>query len=305
MDSFEPAFLSLLKSGELNKRVETARERMKACDLCARYCGVDRNEKQGACKTGVLARIASFNPHHGEENPLRGRRGSGTIFFSSCNLRCQYCQNYDISQRTTGDEIEPEELAVIMLWLQKVGCHNINFVSPSHVVAQILEALVIAAENGLKIPLVYNTGGFDSLEALEILDGVIDIYMPDMKYSDSKIARRMSKIGNYFGVNKKAVKEMHRQVGDLVLDEQGIAQRGLLIRHLVLPSGMAGSAKILRFLAEEISTDTYINIMAQYRPAYRALEFPPFDRSPSRKEYTHVLDLADKYGLHRLDSRNR
>jgi putative pyruvate formate lyase activating enzyme len=305
MGFFEPVYLSLLRSGELASRAEKAREHLKACDLCARYCGVDRKEKLGACKTGMQARVASFNPHHGEENPLRGHRGSGTIFFSWCNLRCQYCQNYDISQSAAGDEIDPEELAVIMLWLQKTGCHNINFVSPSHVVAQILEALIIAAENGLKLPLVYNTGGFDSLEALELLDGVIDIYMPDMKYSDSKIARRMSKIGNYHGVNKKAVKEMHRQVGDLILDEQGIAQRGLLIRHLVLPGGMAGSAKILRFLSEEISPNTYINIMAQYRPAYRAMDFPSFDRPLTRKEYSHALDLADKFGLHRLDSRNR
>jgi putative pyruvate formate lyase activating enzyme len=192
-----------------------------------------------------------------------------------------------------------------MLWLQKVGCHNINFVSPSHVVTQILEALIIAADNGLNIPLVYNTGGFDSLEALELLDGVIDIYMPDMKYGESKIARRMSKIGKYVGHNRAAVKEMHRQVGDLVLDKRGIAQRGLLIRHLVLPGGMAGSAKVLRFLAEQVSANTYVNIMAQYRPAYRAMETPPFDRSPTRKEYNHVLDLAEKYGLHRLDSRNK
>jgi putative pyruvate formate lyase activating enzyme len=192
-----------------------------------------------------------------------------------------------------------------MLWLQSSGCHNINFVSPSHVVSQILDAVLVAAKNGLNIPLVYNTGGFDSLEALELLDGVIDIYMPDMKYSDSKIARRMSKIGNYPGVNKRAIKEMHRQVGDLTLDERGIAQRGLLIRHLVLPGGMAGSAKILKFLAEDISTNTYINIMAQYRPAFRAMDFPHFDRPVTRKEYTHVLELARKYGLHRLDSRNR
>ena len=305
MAPFKPGYLSLLRTGELTLRVERAKEHLKTCDLCARYCGVDRNVKGGACKIGTRARVASFNPHHGEENPLRGSRGSGTIFFSWCNLHCQYCQNYDISQRGAGDEIDPEELAVIMLWLQKVGCHNINFVSPSHVVAQILEALIIAAESGLKIPLVYNTGGFDSLEALELLDGVIDIYMPDMKYSDSKVGRRMSKVGNYQGVNKKAVKEMHRQVGDLMLDGEGIALRGLLIRHLVLPGGMAGSAKILKFLAEEISLDTYINIMAQYRPAYRAMEYPPFDRSVTRKEYSHVLDLANKYGLDRLDSRNK
>ncbi len=175
MESFEPAYLSLLRSGELALRVQWARELMKECVLCARYCKVDRQERLGACRTGLKARVASFNPHHGEENPLRGWRGSGTIFFSNCNLRCQYCQNHDISQRADGDEIEPEELAVIMLWLQKVGCHNINFVSPSHVVTQILEALIIAAENGLKVHLVYNTGGFDSLEALELLDGVIDI----------------------------------------------------------------------------------------------------------------------------------
>jgi putative pyruvate formate lyase activating enzyme len=303
--SFEPVYLNLLRSGELTLRVQRARELMKECVLCARYCRVDRQERLGACQTGMKARVASFNPHHGEENPLSGWRGSGTIFFSNCNLRCKYCQNHDISQRAAGDEIEPEELAVIMLWLQKVGCHNINFVSPSHVVTQILEALIIAAENGLKVPLVYNTGGFDSLEALELLDGVIDIYMPDIKYGDSKIARRMSKIGKYVGHNKAAVKEMHRQVGDLVLDEHGIAQRGLLIRHLVLPGGMAGSAKVLSFLAEQISPNTYVNIMAQYRPAYRAMETPPFDRSPTRKEYDHVLDLAEKFGLQRLDSRNK
>jgi putative pyruvate formate lyase activating enzyme len=305
MSHFEPAYVALLRSGELSKRVDQAKEHLKACDLCARACGIDRYEKLGACNTGVKARVASFNPHHGEEEPLRGWSGSGTIFFSWCNLHCQYCQNYDISQRAAGDEIDPQELSVIMLWLQKVGCHNINFVSPSHVVAQILEALLLAAENGLRIPLVYNTGGFDSIEALELLDGVIDIYMPDMKYSDSKVGRRMSKIGNYHGVNKKAVREMHRQVGDLILDDRGIAQRGLLVRHLVLPGGMAGSAKILKFLAEEISTNTYINIMAQYRPAYKAMEFPPFDRPVSPKEYTHVLNLAAKYGLHRLDSQNR
>jgi putative pyruvate formate lyase activating enzyme len=251
------------------------------------------------------ARVASFNPHLGEENPLRGWRGSGTIFFSWCNLRCQYCQNSDISQRPTGDEVNAKELATIMLWLQKIGCHNINFVSPSHVVAQILEALVIAAEYGLKLPLVYNTGGYDSPESLALLDGVIDIYMPDMKYSDPAIAMRMSRVHDYPRINQAAVKEMHRQVGDLFLDEKGIAQRGLLVRHLVLPEDHAGSEEVFRFLSEEISTNTYLNVMAQYRPAFRARKFPPFDRSLTREEYRQAIRLAKKYGLNRLDSRNR
>jgi putative pyruvate formate lyase activating enzyme len=251
------------------------------------------------------ARVASFNPHLGEENPLRGWRGSGTIFFSWCNLRCQYCQNHDISQRPAGEEIGFEELASIMLWLQKIGCHNINFVSPSHVVAQILEALEIAIDYGLRLPLVYNTGGYDSLEALALLDGVIDIYMPDMKYSDADIALRMSRIRDYPEVNRAAVREMFRQVGDLVTDKDGIAQRGLLIRHLVLPENQAGSDEIFRFLAEEISTNTYLNVMAQYRPAFRARKFPPFHRSLKGDEYRAALRLAQEHGLHRLDSRNR
>ncbi|NIM95652.1 MAG: radical SAM protein [Anaerolineales bacterium] len=305
MESFQPAYVKLHEQGELIKRAERAREYLESCVLCARQCQVNRYEKVGSCRTGVKARVASFNPHHGEENPLRGRRGSGTIFFSWCNLRCQYCQNADISQAPAGDEVEPEELAVIMLWLQNAGCHNINFVSPSHVVAQILQALPIAVDNGLRIPLVYNTGGYDSLEALDLLDGVVDIYMPDMKYSDPKVALRMSKIKDYPNVNKIAVREMHRQVGDLVMDERGIAQRGLLVRHLVLPKGLAGSAKIFRFLAEEISKNTYLNIMPQYRPAYRALEYPPFDQPLDGEEYRRAVDLAHSYGLERLDSRIR
>jgi putative pyruvate formate lyase activating enzyme len=220
-------------------------------------------------------------------------------------LRCQYCQNYDISQRPAGEEVEPEELAIIMLWLQKIGCHNINFVSPSHVVAQILEALVIATENGLRLPLVYNTGGYDSPEALALMDGVIDIYMPDMKYSDASIAMRMSRVRDYPRINQEAVREMHRQVGDLQVDDDGIALRGLLIRHLVLPDDYAGSAEVFRFLAEEISPNTYLNVMAQYRPAFRARKFPPFHRSLRRDEYRAALDLAKAYGLNRLDSRNR
>jgi len=282
-----------------------ARQRESACDLCARYCRVDRSERHGACRTGTKARVASYGPHHGEEEPLRGWRGSGTIFFTWCNLRCQYCQNSDISQGPAGREIESDELAAIMLTLQESGCHNINFVSPSHVVAEILEALVIAAGHGLRIPLVYNTGGYDSPEALTLLDGVVDIYMPDMKYADRLVARRLSKIGNYPEVNKTAIREMHRQVGDLKQDSRGIAQRGLLIRHLVLPEGLAGTEEIVRFLAEEISTNTYLNLMDQYRPSFKAHEYPPLNRRLTSDEYREALKMAQEAGLTRLDERRR
>jgi putative pyruvate formate lyase activating enzyme len=303
MGKFQAAFIDLHLSGELNQRAQRARHHEQACDLCARYCGVNRAERLGGCRTGMRARVASFGPHHGEEDPLRGYHGSGTIFFSWCNLRCQYCQNHNISQSAAGREVDSEELAAIMLELQQAGCHNINFVSPSHVVAEILEALVIAAEHGLSIPLVYNTGGYDSPEALELLDGVIDIYMPDMKYSDRLVARRYSKIGNYPEVNRLAVKEMHRQVGDLQLDEHGIAQRGLLVRHLVLPNGLAGTAEIVRFLSEEISVHTYLNLMNQYRPAYKIIGDPQLNRRLHPEEYTQAREQTLAAGLQRLDHR--
>ena len=305
MTSFEAAYRQLHRSGALRERAEQAREHERECDLCARYCRVDRSERLGGCRTGLKALVASYGPHHGEENPLRGQRGSGTIFFSWCNLRCQYCQNADISQSPAGREVESEELAAMMLELQRKGCHNINFVSPSHVIAEILEALVIAAEAGLNIPLVYNTGGYDSPEALALLDGVIDIYMPDMKYADRFIARRLSKIGNYPAINRSAVGEMHRQVGDLELGERGVAQRGLLVRHLVLPENLAGTEEIVRFLAEEISTNTYLNLMDQYRPAYRATMYPPLDRPLTPKEYSDAAIMAQQAGLNRLDNRQR
>jgi putative pyruvate formate lyase activating enzyme len=301
--AFEAAYRALHRSGELARRAAAARQHEQACDLCARLCGVDRSERLGGCRTGLRALVASYGPHHGEEDPLRGQGGSGTIFFSWCNLRCQYCQNHNISQAATGREVEAEELAAIMLTLQDSGCHNINFVSPSHVVAPILEALVLAAEDGLRLPLVYNTGGFDSPQALCLLDGVVDIYMPDMKYSDRLVARRLSKIGGYPQVNRAAVKEMHRQVGDLVLDERGIALRGLLVRHLILPEGLAGTAEVVRFLVEEISPGTYLNLMAQYRPAYRARDYPPLDRRATPQEYAEAVRLALEAGLARLDRR--
>lgn len=232
---------------------------------------------------------------------MRGWRGSGTIFFVRCNLRCQYCQNFEISQTDVGDEVTAERLAAIMLELQARGCHNINLVSPSHVVAQILAALVIAAENGLRLPLVYNTGGYDSMAALKLLDGVIDIYMPDMKYANAQTARKYSKARDYPTFNQIAVKEMHRQVGDLQLDEQGLAWRGLLVRHLILPNDLATTQNILYFLAEEISTNTYLNLMDQYRPAYKAYQFPELSRSITSEEYQKAVQTAHQAGLHRLD----
>jgi putative pyruvate formate lyase activating enzyme len=303
MTTERPRYLRLHQQGELQQRAQTARQHEKSCDLCARYCGVDRSVRVGACHTKLKARVASYGPHHGEEDPLRGWRGSGTIFFSWCNLRCQYCQNADISQGPAGREIDSRELAAIMLSLQETGCHNLNFVSPSHVVAEILEALVIAVDHGLHIPLVYNTGGFDSTEALTLLEDVIDIYMPDMKYSDRLIARRLSKIGNYPEVNRNAVREMHRQVGDLQIDQNCIARRGLLIRHLVLPHDLAGTEDVVQFIANEISKNTYVNIMGQYRPAYKAHEHGHLDRGLHQEEYQRALELARTAGLNRLDKR--
>jgi putative pyruvate formate lyase activating enzyme len=255
------------------------------------------------CRTGARARVHSFGPHHGEEDPLRGRQGSGTIFFSWCNLRCVYCQNWEISQKGLGREVEAGELAQMMLSLQAQGCHNINLVSPSHVVAQIIDAVAIAAARGLRLPLVYNSGGYDSLEALALLDGIIDIYMPDMKYGDARLARRYSKVRDYVRVNQAAVREMHRQVGDLILDERGIARRGLLLRHLVLPANIAGTEQVLAFVAREISPDTYLNLMDQYYPCYRAADYPALRGRLSEAEYRHALHLAERFGLRRLDKR--
>jgi putative pyruvate formate lyase activating enzyme len=303
-DDFSPSYLQLLSSGELEKRARDAHQHLSICDVCAWECPVNRLAGEiGVCRTGERARLSSYGPHLGEEDPLRGWRGSGTIFFSRCNLRCQYCQNHDISQTDSGEEVTPQHLAEIMLELQGYGCHNINFVSPSHVVPQIIAGVLVAAQAGLRLPLVYNTGGYDSLAMLQILDGIIDIYMPDMKYADPHKARRYSKIRNYPQVNQAAVREMHRQVGDLQLDERGIANHGLLIRHLVLPDDIVGSAKIFEFLAQEISTGTYLNIMDQYRPAYKARDFPELNRRPTSQEIQAAYNSATAAGLHRFDTR--
>ncbi|MBF0368423.1 MAG: radical SAM protein [Magnetococcales bacterium] len=299
----EPGYLTLLAAGALASRVEAAKALLADCRLCARVCGVDRfHATRGAvCQTGVVPVVASYNAHFGEEDPLRGRGGSGTIFFSHCNLRCVFCQNWELSWQGEGAPMPPERLAKVMLLLQSRGCHNINLVSPTHVLPAILEAVWLAAREGLRLPLVYNTGGYDSLESLALLDGVVDIYMPDMKYGDPHLARRFSRVRDYPRINQIAVREMHRQVGDLTLDDRGVATRGLLVRHLVLPGGVAGSREVLDFLAREISLDTYLNIMDQYRPLFRAGRFPPLDRGEVSGEYRQALAYAGALGFTRLD----
>jgi putative pyruvate formate lyase activating enzyme len=295
------AYLSLLRSGELEKRAALAWEQLNACTGCGWQCGVNRLGGQlGKCKTGELARVSSYGPHLGEERPLSGWRGSGTIFFTRCNLSCQFCQNYDISQTDNGTQIDAQALAMIMLELQAYGCHNINLVSPSHVVAHILAAVALAAQAGLRLPIVYNSGGYDSLASLHLLDGVIDIYMPDMKYADEQVALRYSKIPDYPHVNQASVREMHHQVGDLKI-EKGLATRGLLVRHLVLPNRLAGTRQVVSFLAKEISLNTYLNLMDQYHPAYQASHWPELDRRLRREEYQEAVRLAQQAGLNRLD----
>jgi putative pyruvate formate lyase activating enzyme len=299
------SYLALADSGELKSRAERAGQMLADCNACARYCRVNRLQGElGACRTGAHAIISSYGPHFGEEAPLVGDHGSGTIFLTNCNLRCIFCQNYDISQEGQGRAVTPEGLAAMMLTLQEQGCHNINFVSPSHQVPQILAGLVIAAAQGLRVPLVYNTGGYDSLETLALLDGVFDIYMPDCKYADDETALRLSGVRDYWPRNQAAVREMHRQVGDLKVDARGIAYRGLLVRHLVLPNDYSGTAQVMGFLAS-LSTDTYVNVMEQYRPCYAVAEAADINRRITNEEYRRALDLAREAGLHRLDERRR
>ena len=282
--------------------MEKARSVLEECCLCPRHCGVNRLAgESGKCHISRQVMVSSYGPHFGEEAPLVGRYGSGTIFFTYCNLHCVFYQNYSISQMGEGNEVAMEELAKMMLSLQTKGCHNINLVSPTHVVPYILEALELAASRGLYLPLVYNTGGYDSVETLELLDGVVDIYMPDMKYSDEKTAEQLSGVINYPQVNRAAVREMHRQGGDLQLDKQGVAKRGLLVRHLVLPNRLAGTEEVVRFLAREVSADTYLNIMAQYHPCHRAFDIPQLARPLNRQEFAEAIDLAHQQGLFRLD----
>ena len=305
MSQHLPGYIKFSANGVLQARVNEAYAHLAICDVCALRCPVNRLAgKLGACRTGERVKISSFAPHHGEEYPLSGWNGSGTIFFTRCNLKCVYCQNHDISQTDFGEDMEIEDIAVIMLKLQEYGCHNINFVSPSHVIPQIMAAILIAANAGLHIPLVYNTGGYDSLQMLKLLEGVIDIYMPDMKYSAPEHGLKYSRIPNYPEVNQAAVKEMHRQVGDLRVDSSGIAVRGLLIRHLVLPNALAGTEKIVKFIADELSPNTYLNLMDQYRPAYKAHIYPELNRLITAQEYRSAVELANTAGLHRSDGRD-
>jgi putative pyruvate formate lyase activating enzyme len=296
-----PSYLKLSRE-ELRRRIEAARELMRMpCRVCPRRCKVDRalDDRRGFCRVGQRALVFSAHQHFGEEPVLVGRAGSGTIFFASCNLACVYCQNWEISQIRSGQEMEPPQLAEVMLRLQQAGCHNVNFVSPTIYVPQILAALPHAIDGGLRVPLVYNTGGYDCVEELRLLDGVVDIYMPDIKYSDDKTAGRYSIVKGYYETAKAALREMHRQVGDLVVDD-GVAVRGLVIRHLVLPRDLAGSDEVMQFIAEELSRDSYVNVMAQYRPEHKALRYPELSRRLTAEEYRSALEAARRHGLWRF-----
>jgi putative pyruvate formate lyase activating enzyme len=295
-----PLYLEKLNPNELQQRADVLKKMLEECRLCPNECAVNRVDGEtGNCNSTDEVIISSYGPHFGEEPELVGLYGSGTIFFTNCNLSCIYCQNYDISQLGVGKKVSIEELSDIMISLQRRGCHNINFVTPTHFVPQIVQALIIAIEKGLELPLVYNCGGYESVETLKQLENIIDIYMPDIKYSDNEVASRLSGIKNYWNVVRAAVKEMHRQVGDLHIDRKGIAKRGLLIRHLVLPDNLAGSEKVLDFVADEISKNTYINIMDQYHPDYKANEYSGLNRRIKSDEYQKVLQYAMLKGLNR------
>ena len=270
------------------------------CCLCPRECGALRLEGAvGECGVGLLPLVASAGPHFGEERELVGRGGSGTIFFAGCNLACIFCQNYDISHLRAGREATPSDVAGAMLALQRSGCENVNFVTPTHVTPAVAAAIDEARERGLAVPVVYNSGGYDGVEALRLLEGYVDIYMPDAKYGPAAPSLELSGVPDYFDRMREALREMHRQVGDLTTDGRGVATRGLLVRHLVLPGGLADSEPVLKFLAEELSPDTYVNVMAQYRPCYRADEVPALMRPPTYEEIEKVKDMARGLGLHR------
>ncbi len=297
-----PSYLNLLETGELEARARRAKTLLSSCTLCPHECKVNRIEdERGFCRVGQKAIVASFGAHFGEEPPITGKRGSGTVFFSGCNMKCVFCQNFEISQELEGQEIEKEYLAFVFLSLQEGGCHNVNLVTPTHVLPQILEALVIAAKEGLKIPIVYNCGGYESINSLKLLEGVVDIYMPDIKYSNNQTALRYSKIKGYWDHCQRGVKEMFRQVGNLKIDNStGAATRGLLIRHLVLPQDISGTKQVCRFISRELSPETVVNIMDQYRPCGMAKQYPPLDRPITPEEFARAVKWAHEEGLTNL-----
>lgn len=306
MTANEPSYIRAYDNGLLKIKAAEAVSLLKSCMLCPRKCGVDRlSGETGFCNTGRLSRVSSFSPHFGEEAPLVGKHGSGTIFFTHCNLLCLFCQNFDISHQGEGQEVTDSELAGIMLSLQRQGCHNINFVTPSHVVPQILAAVEVAAQKGLNVPLVFNTGGYDRVTTLKLLEGVFDIYMPDFKFWDSQVAENSCQAGDYPQVGRKALVEMHRQVGDLQIDDAGLARRGMLIRHLVLPGGLAGTREVMRFIVQKISAASYVNVMSQYRPCGRAAEVKGLEVHLSPEDYKNAVRAAKEEGIYRLDKPHR
>jgi putative pyruvate formate lyase activating enzyme len=304
--SNEPVYIETFKKGLLKKKADLAWDILKSCVLCPRKCEIDRQSGQkGICETGANAMVSSYNSHFGEEAPLVGSHGSGTIFFTHCNLLCIFCQNFDISHQGSGVKISNEQLADLILGLQNMGCHNINFVTPTHVVPHILKALEFAVEGGLSIPLIYNSSAYDSVETLKILEGVFDIYMPDFKFWSSDNAKSSCDAEDYPKIARNALIEMHRQVGDLKIDDNGIARRGLLIRHLVLPAEYSGTREVMRFIAQKISPNSYVNIMAQYRPCGRASEIEALSDHLSSDDYEAALQMAKSEGLTRLDMQKR
>jgi putative pyruvate formate lyase activating enzyme len=306
MAHFTPSYIATYEKGLLKEKKRQAYEMLQSCVLCPRKCRVDRlSGETGMCKTGKLAWVSSANAHFGEEGPLVGIHGSGTVFITHCNLMCLFCQNFDISHQGCGNEISDKQMAGIMLALQKQGCHNINFVSPSHVVPQILSALEIAIADGLSVPLVFNTGGYDRVQTLKLLDGIVDIYMPDFKFWDPEVANQSCQAVDYPEVTRNALMEMHRQVGDLQIDQRGIAFKGLLIRHLVLPGGRAGTRSVMRYIAQRISSDSYVNIMSQYRPCGRAAEVEGLGANLKSDEYHLAVKAAKAEGITRLDRPQR
>lgn len=295
---FTPSYYKLNDTGGWVDRVEQAYELMRECRVCPNACEARRLEgERGLCRADQNIRVASFGPHFGEERVLVGQHGSGTIFMAHCNLRCVFCQNYPLSHQGQGDIVSEEQLAEIMLHLQDRGCHNINVVTPTHFAPQILAAIGLAATRGLKIPIVYNCGGYESVEMLRLLEDVVDIYMPDFKYGREDVGRRLSHVPDYPTVARAALREMHRQVGDLTIDSRGLATRGLLVRHLVLPHGLAGTSEVIRFLAKEISPATAINVMGQYQPHYQAWKYPDLNRPLLPEEYAQAVSIARKAGL--------